>query len=154
MNSWRKFHQLSQLEQWLLLWALLLLPLTALGLQLIGFRRLYTALTNLAPKCSTLIQDQVKTLTQANATARMVRAAAWHGAYHANCLQQSVVLWWLLRCQGIASDLRIGVRKEASQFEAHAWVEYLDFALNDSSDTHQRYFAFEGAIAPIGVKSQ
>lgn len=153
MASWRKFHQLSQLEQWLLLQALLLLPLAALALQLFGFRRLYTALTNLAPKHSTPTQDQVKTLTQADATARIVRVATWHGIYHANCLQQSVVLWWLLRCQGIASDLRIGVRKQARKFEAHAWVEYLSFALNDSSDIHQRFFAFEGAIATYGVKS-
>jgi hypothetical protein len=155
MGSWHKFHQLSWLERWLLVQALLLLPLIALALRLFGFRPLHTALANLTSTNCRLVSNKTQAaLAQAYSTVRIVRAAIWYGPYHANCLQQSLVLWWLLRCQGIESDLRIGVRKQASRFEAHAWVEYLGLALNDSSDVYQRFAAFNCVIVPVGVKAQ
>ncbi|MBW1895561.1 MAG: lasso peptide biosynthesis B2 protein, partial [Deltaproteobacteria bacterium] len=43
-------------------------------------------------------------------------------------------------------DLRIGVRKEANQLKAHAWVEYQGFVLNDTFDVQNRYSPFEGSI--------
>ena len=55
--------------------------------------------------------------------ARMEAAAARHLPFQPNCLEQSLALWWLLRRRGIPADLRIGVRKDAANFEAHAWVE-------------------------------
>lgn len=151
MHNWRKFHQLSWLERWLLVQALLLLPLMALALRLLGFRRLQIALVNLTSINCMLVSNKTQAaLAQAYSTVRIVRAAVRYGPYHANCLQHSLTLWWLLRCQGIESDLRIGVRKEASRFEAHAWVDYLGFTLNDSSDIHQRFAAFDHAILPGG----
>jgi Transglutaminase-like superfamily len=86
-------------------------------------------------------------------TARMVRAAADHGPFHGNCLRQSLALWWLLRRQGIDSELRIGVRKSGARFEAHAWIEWRGRALNERADLRQRFAAFEkpflGAPADI-----
>lgn len=38
-----------------------------------------------------------------------------------SCLAQAIALVWLLRGQGLAADVRIGVA-DASAFEAHAWV--------------------------------
>ena len=67
--------------------------------------------------------------------------------------RQSLALWWLLRRQGIASDLRLGMRKDASRFEAHAWVEYLGRVLNDRNDVHRRFAPFDRAIVPVQVKS-
>ena len=54
----------------------------------------------------------------------MEDAAARNLFFHTNCLEQSLVLWWLLRRRGIAADLRIGARKDSDRFEAHAWVEF------------------------------
>ncbi len=62
----------------------------------------------------------------------MVQAAARHGVYSATCLPQSLTLWWLLRRQGIKSDLRFGARKEAGLMEAHAWVELSGIPLNET----------------------
>ena len=155
MGSWRKFQCLSWLERWLFVQALLLLPLTALTIQLFGFRRLQSALTGLAPLEQALAGEQVDfVVQQAYVTTKLVKAAAWYGPYRANCLQQSLVLWWLLRRQEIDCDIRIGVRKETSPFEAHAWVEYLGLVLNDRPDVYQRFAVFDRALVCTGVKSQ
>jgi len=56
-------------------------------------------------------------------TAHLVNAADRHGLVHPSCLTKSMTLWWLLGRQGIASHLRIGIRKEKAKFAAHAGVE-------------------------------
>ena len=55
-------------------------------------------------------------------TCRMTKAAVHYGWFHATCLEQSLTLWYLLQKQSIPTDLRIGARKAAGKFEAHAWV--------------------------------
>ncbi len=39
-----------------------------------------------------------------------------------SCLPESLAVWWLLGRQGIASNLRIGVRKVDQRLDGHAWV--------------------------------
>jgi len=78
----------------------------------------------------------------------MVNIAAREGVYRPNCLGQSLVLWWLLRQEGIASELRIGVRKQARRFQAHAWVERSGVVLNDSDEVHKHYAPFDRSIVP------
>ena len=83
-----------------------------------------------------------KTKGKAVSIARAVKLAANHGPYRANCLKQSLVIWWLLQRHGVESTLRIGVRKNAAVLEAHAWVECLGQPLNDVPDIHQRFSPF------------
>src|SRR5688500_3968043 len=129
VDNFCKFQLLSWPERWLLVQALFLLPLTALALRLLGFRRWQSVLAGRAPSDETCGGGQAEAaVQQSHITARMVAAAARHGPYRANCLHQSLVLSWLLRRQGIHSHLRIGVRKEGSRLEAHAWVELLGTA--------------------------
>mgnify|MGYP000057409539 CR=1 FL=1 len=149
VNSWRKLQKLSLSELNLLVRSLLLLPLTAVCIKLFGFRRLYAAIA--FPKQKWYNLELIK--KDIYVIARMVSLASNRGLYRPNCLQKSLVLWWLLRCQGIESDLRIGVRKQDGSLEAHAWVEYEGDVLNDSSDVEQRFAPFAGAIGPVGVKS-
>ena len=63
-----------------------------------------------------------------------------------NCLEQSLVLCWLLRRRGIAADLRIGARKDSDRFEAHAWVELNSQVLNDATAEHRHFVPFEKPI--------
>lgn len=155
MNSWRKLQCLSWSERRLLIQALFLLPLTALILRLLGFRHWQSSLASLVPIADPQAGSQLESAVQrAHVTARMVRAAAWHGPYRAKCLQQALVLWWLLRRQGIHNELRIGVRKEGNRLEAHAWVEVLGTPVNDSDDVGQRFSPFDRAIITGGVESQ
>jgi hypothetical protein len=76
----------------------------------------------------------------------MVRLAARYGPYRATCLNQSMATLWLLQQQGITCDVRIGVRRESSQFEAHAWVEHQGEALNEGPDIHQRFVPFDRIV--------
>lgn len=78
--------------------------------------------------------------------------AGRHGPYRAKCLPQSLTLWWLLRRQGIESQLRFGARKNARRMEAHAWVEFEGTPLNDSADVGERFKPFERAVVPEEVK--
>jgi len=137
-------------ERWLLAQALILLPLTALALRLMGFHRWQTLLAQLTPVRSGAETDDATRIGAGRATAQLVDAAARHGAYRASCLPRSLALWWLLRRRGIEGDLRIGVRKEAGQIQAHAWVEYRGAVLNDGRDVSERYAAFDRAILPVG----
>ena len=75
--------------------------------------------------------------------ARLVRAAARNGPFGRNCLVDALTLWWLLRRQGIVSDIRIGVRKDAGALDAHAWVECGGLALDEPAD-------LPGPFAPLG----
>ena len=80
-------------------------------------------------------------------------AAARNFFVDTNCLEQSLVLWWLLRRRGIAAELRIGARKEFERFEAHAWVEVDSAVLNDATAEHQHFVPFDGPITPLEART-
>jgi hypothetical protein len=124
--------------------ALFLLPLTALILWAVGFRRWQALLARLAPVGSvSASEDEADLVREGRATARLVDAAARRSPYTATCLPRSLTLWWLLRRRGIDSYLRIGVRKAAGRIEAHAWVELQGLVLDDDCDVSKRFAAFD-----------
>ena len=55
---------------------------------------------------------------------RLVILAARNHLYRMECLRQALTLKKLLGGQGIVTELRFGIRKEAKQLLAHAWLEY------------------------------
>ena len=141
-QAWR---QLRWGDRRLLLQVCLLLPFTAVMLRLVGFARCQTVVSRIARTIATA-DSGARHLDRARATARLVRIAAEHGVYRATCLPQSLVLWWLLKRQGMDAALRVGVRKAADRVEAHAWVECGGVVLLDDADVHERYAAFDRAI--------
>lgn len=146
-TKYGQFQRLSGPERRLVVQAFLLLPLVALGIRLLPVRRWHSVLTCLAPTAQEPAGTPIETVVQqARATARLIRVAAGHGLCRAQCLEQSLALWWLLRRQGLATDLRIGVRKEAGRFEAHAWVEHQGVVLNDRHDIPQCFAPFDRAL--------
>jgi hypothetical protein len=56
----------------------------------------------------------------------------------ARCLEQSLVLYYLLRRQGVPVKYRQGV--QPYPFQAHAWIEYLGEVINDVPE-HAGFFA-------------
>jgi hypothetical protein len=142
-----KFLALSPGQRWLLVQTLFLLPLTAAALRLLSFRRVSATLASLSPRAGRKAPDDgPETLSQVRTTARMVNLAARHGFFNASCLHRAMILWWLLRRQGIASDLRFGVRKKVGEVQAHAWVEYGGNPLDDEQNLRQHYVTFEEAV--------
>jgi hypothetical protein len=145
--NWQKFMELPRPEQWLLLQALLVLPLIGLGLRLLGLRRLQNLLSHCPLKePGGVPEEEISDLAQVHA--RIVEIAARHGLYRATCLRQSLALWWLLRYHGVETNLRIGVKSGAIRLEAHAWVELQGQPLNDAEDVEQHFSPFSQAIAP------
>jgi hypothetical protein len=83
----------------------------------------------------------------------MSAAAARNLFFSTNCLEKSLVLWWLLRRRGIAAELRIGARKELGRFEAHAWVEMDSQVMNDAGEEHRHFVPFEGPITVLETQT-
>lgn len=139
------FWRLSWAERGWLMQGWLLLHGVALALRWAGFQRVYGLLERWPSGSDRALDDEEWILTRTHATVRLVRGAAAWSLHHPTCLHRSLTLWWLLRQQGIASELRIGVRMEQGRFEAHAWVERQGAALNDRADIGQDFAPFDTA---------
>jgi hypothetical protein len=148
LKSLRRFSALERPAQTLFLRAAVMLPVVGLSLKLRGFEATRSALqkrvSHAAPQTdSDFLSKQIAL------TAHMVNAADRHGFVHPSCLVKSLTLWWLLGWQGITSQLRVGIRKEGGNLEAHAWVEREGIALNEPEERHHHYAAFDAALASL-----
>ena len=135
-RSWRAFRALSGAERWLLARTLVLLPLTAASLRILGFGRTQALLVPAAGAAPGR-QD----LPAAQSIARIVHGAAPWSPLHANCLPRAVVLCRLLSQQGMQAELRLGVARPDGEFSAHAWVEHAGVALAQPDGVKQRFAA-------------
>ena len=154
MNRWRKFIGLSTRERLLLSQSLVLLPFTQLALQVMGLRNYQRLLDKFSRGSIPPVgKDDRKLRDQIRKTTRLVAAAGRRGPYRAKCLPESLTLWWLLRQQGVESQIRFGARKNGRRMEAHAWVEFEGMPLNDSTDVGERFKPFERAVTGKEVKS-
>ena len=149
-ESWDKFSQLTWKERWMLLQALVFLPLIAAGLHCMNFQRLSSILARFSPVPDEVCRDTA--MQQAAATTHLVRVAASRTPFKITCLVRSTALWFLLRRQGIGSEIRIGVNQQGGTFKAHAWVESNGVVLNDRNDIHNQFAAFEQMILPDGAE--
>ncbi len=113
---------LSFTEMFLLVSAVVVLPIVARLLRRRGFRETEKFLIRFSPRQSSrhVNQDSVQRV------ARMVSIAAVKGPFKAKCLEQATTLWWMLGLIGIDSTIRLGVHKSAATLDAHAWVLYQD----------------------------
>lgn len=154
MKTWHGFRRLSGYERGTALEAAAALTLTWVGLRLAGFRRWKTVVTWLAPKPAPISSARdTGHLDSARVVARLEESVARNLFFRSNCLEQSLVLWWLLRVRGIPADLRIGARKEADRFEAHAWVEFAGAVLSGGNDAHLHFVPFEGPLISMETQS-
>lgn len=142
MANWRTFSRLTGHERLIVLEAATGLIATWVGLRLTGFPRWKRMLQWVAP-CKTAATSENNSQSTVADVLRMAGAAARNLFFSTNCLEQSLVLWWLLRRRGIAADLRIGARKDDQRFEAHAWVEFRGMALNSGGEDHLHFTPFE-----------
>lgn len=140
------FWRLSWAERGWLMQAWLMLHGVALALHWASFQRVYGLLERWPPGAERALEGEKRMLTQAQTMVRLVQGAAAWSLRHPTCLHRSLILWWLVRRQGIASELRIGVRKEEGRFEAHAWVECAGVPLNDRADVGQDFAPFNTAV--------
>jgi hypothetical protein len=118
--------------------------LAAVGLRLLGVSRMLKRSTGGKPGRVSPGAAQQVFATHALALKR--------GGYHGTCLTRSLALVWLLRGQGLAGELRIGVRREAGEFLAHAWVEHGGTPLNDAPGIARAFAAFDRLSLPSHMR--
>jgi len=153
MEIWRRFWRLSGFERVAVLEAAAALCLTWLGLRLAGFRRWKAVAewSSQTPAPASAANGEANA-EAGRVIARMAAATARHLPVRTNCLERSLVLWWLLQRRGIAADLRIGARKVADRFEAHAWVDF-DGSVAGASEEHLHFVPFEGPITSMETQT-
>lgn len=123
--------------------ASILLPWLRWSLRLRGYGKTFASLQKRVPPAAKEADNRPGERERVQAACRMVIAALQYSLLQYSCLEESLTLWYVLRKNGIAASLRIGVRKENEKFEAHAWVEHRGEALNQDEAMHRHYAAFE-----------
>jgi hypothetical protein len=118
LRKWRKFWALPWPQRRLLVRVILLLPWIEIGIRLCGLRWTQAQLARFVP--TRPIRDHLSP----EVMSVVVAGAAAAVPFPATCLRRSLVLWWLLKRRGIASEIRIGAQGNAGSFKAHAWVEW------------------------------
>ena len=137
----RRFSALPGPAKVLFLRAVVLLPLLTMSLRVRGFGTTQRFLQKFtAPAKDGPPVAAVESLVVL--TTRMVLAAARNSPIPSTCLERSLSLWWMLARQGIATQFRIGVRKDDEKFAAHAWVERDGIAVGEPDASHVHYAAF------------
>ena len=126
--------------------AAVLLPAVAVSLRLRGFAKTREALQAKLDRVLPWEGDAKSEAELVERACRMVKAASRYGAIRATCLEESLTLWYLVKKQGVAVSLRIGVRKVQDKLEAHAWVEHGGVALGQAEELHRHYAAFDDKL--------
>ena len=143
MQRFRRFRRLSGLERAVVLEALIALPVAWLGVPLLGFRVCRGAFEQRARAARNSSFLETDTLNIAKRIARLEAVTASNLFFRTSCLEQSLVLCRLLRRRGMKATLRIGARKEADRFEAHAWVEMAGNVVDGGGTEHLHFRPFE-----------
>jgi len=118
---------------------------TWIGLRLFGFPRWQKVLLRFSGNPQS---PSPFSLEESKRLANLATATARRFFLRTNCLEQSLVIWFLLRRRGVSPSLRFGGRKAGDQFEAHAWVECEGVVLNDEGSVRQDFIPFEPRERP------
>ena len=143
MRDLARLRALTRTELRFLAVALSATPFVSVGLSLLGFRRVHAALARWPQPRAARCASEEAARAKAGSVARAVSIAAGRGPVRATCLRRSLLIWWLLRCCGIATVVRVGVNRDDGNFRAHAWVELLGRPLGDAEDIAVRFPTFD-----------
>jgi Transglutaminase-like superfamily len=143
MRILRRYFRLSSFERRIFAEACVGLVATWTGMRVAGFgawKRVASWVTP-ARGASGCAEEGISVCA---AVVRMQDAAERRLFFRTSCLEHALVLWWLLRRNGIVADIRIGGRKDEGRFAAHAWVEVEGRPVGDVSGEHRHFAPFEG----------
>jgi hypothetical protein len=129
----RRLLGLSARDLRLLTEAWLLLAVNALRLR---FRPTSTLAAALIPAETVTERSRDETATEL--TLALGRAAAHH-IVAMTCLPRALALRAMLAARGVASVLRIGVRRRDGAIEAHAWIEVDGAAVGEPESIERRF---------------
>ncbi len=120
----RRFLAMDGQHRRLFVAAWLSLPVIDLLLRVIGLERTRRLLARASPVPPGDPREAAGRdgIELAEELAGLIALAGRHAVANGTCLRQALLLWWMLRRRGLASEIRIGVSKQDG-FRAHAWVE-------------------------------
>ncbi|MCP4384203.1 MAG: lasso peptide biosynthesis B2 protein [Hyphomicrobiales bacterium] len=141
----QRFFRRPFADQRLAVAALFLCLLTAVALRTFGFRRWVRILEGFPAgrRCPGASSENDLRVAETHASIVNMVVANIPGQA-VDCLPRSLTLWWLLRRVGVATDLRIGVRKSDPGIKAHAWVVCQGVALGERG--HGAYTPFDESV--------
>jgi hypothetical protein len=118
-----------------------LLMVTRLLLLTLGFRRTHRILAR-----SSMSVIRVGSFDRAWLNQQAERVAMISAFYpgRARCLEQSLMLWFLLRQRGVQAELRIGI--QPYKVIGHAWVVVDGAPVGDSAEFVARFIAIPAPI--------
>jgi hypothetical protein len=131
----RALRDLTLRERGRLVGAAFVLPAAYVLLRTIGYARTVRLGERLAGHRAPPVDAEAR----ASSTNRLVAVAASRLPLPTTCLSRCIALWFLLRLQGVATEIEIGVRAGGEPLDAHAWVVRDGRVLNDLEDVRERY---------------
>ena len=147
MRQFRVFFNLDFVTKLRIAYFSLAIPAIAISIRLLGFRKTRGLLAfstklllKLTPAPALGHEQRTQILKE---ILRAMKIAIRHAPYSGNCLSRSLSLHTITQRHAIPTSLQIGTKIENGDFSAHAWVEFQDTPLNDSSNIGEIYQAFE-----------
>lgn len=135
LQGWRR---LPAPERWRFLLLLVGLPVVSFSLATVGYRRTRSTVELFSPRAGAREPSRGERVT-AERLAQLTALAGTHGPVNASCLRQALLVYLLLRRKGLDPKLRIGARRQAGVFDAHAWVELDGHALGQDELQHRPF---------------
>ncbi len=142
MNRLAKAARLSASDWWVLVRAGALLPAAGMALRLLTFRSIRSGMQQRALR---RMHGRRRPVSPERA-AYLVALAARYSPWKPTCLEQSLVLYYLLRKTGVEVRFVIGTTTPPTGFAAHAWVEHSGRVLGaQPEDGYQELVSVENA---------
>lgn len=143
MRRLRRLLNLAAAERSLLSRAVLLVTVVSLCLWVFPFRTLYRRWSSVLPR---LARPGRQGGPSPERIVWLV-AVASRCVPGTHCLARAVTAQLLLARGGHLAELRIGVRKQGNDLEAHAWLDYHGNPLRENKAQLDSFVPFEAAIA-------
>ncbi len=141
MGKLRAVWDLSWQDRWVLAEAWVMLLFVDIGLRFLSFSRLQ----RFAATVKEAHHQNGTGMATVKRAQRLVGIAARRHLYPMTCLRQALALQRLLGERGIETTLQIGVRREARELDAHAWLEYEGVPIGQPPDVMDRFTVLKAA---------
>jgi hypothetical protein len=139
----RTFFELPNSHKWIFIKISLIVPLVELGIKTIKFKRTLAILKLFINRNPHSPENELKLVG---------RYTNYLHLYHrkfpflGKCLARSLTLWFLLKREGIETELKFGMKKENEKLLAHSWLEYDGKPLITKSEINEGYISFKESI--------
>lgn len=138
MRHIKRFFEFSNSDRWTLVSFGLRVPIYKLGLSLLGYHRFQKHFIKLP-----LTAQPEQFLTYAKHQGLLINMAVSGVAGGENCLLRSVMLTRRLGKLGYRPEIKFGIDRNNSRFQAHSWVEVDGIVLNDRDSVAENHVIFE-----------